>query len=123
MGLGFHVEGLHREYSDMPHWSYSGFSAFRIQVATSVGILNLQRWWDCGSPRCQEGEDVEALRPLLDHSDCDGALTPSECAQVAPVLRRVVSKWESDAYDTVHGMRFVSLMEECAAKNLTIEFC
>lgn len=98
-----------------------GFNDFRRRVSRSLD-MDLDRWWNAGGPRLRhEGEDIEALRPLLMHSDCEGDLSPAECAQVAPVLRRVVEAWKGD-YDN-RPMRFVELLEECAAKGLTIEFC
>lgn len=47
-------------------------------------------WWD---ERARQWEDVDSgLVPLLNHSDCDGELSPEECRTVAPALAEAITK-------------------------------
>ena len=61
------------------------------------------------------------LKPLLDHSDCDGEMTPEECAQVFPRLREIAAAWPkhgvamSDAFDRKSALALAECMEVCAA--------
>ena len=52
------------------------------------------------------------LAPLLHHSDCDGSMTPEECAQVEPRLREIIEQWEDN--DREPGLSLCSLMRYCA---------
>ncbi len=75
-------------------WSYHGFMDFRKKVARSIGIelSAMEGFSDYGIP----WETVhDPIVPFLNHSDCDGVLTPEECAIVAPRLREIVSKWST----------------------------
>ena len=62
------------------------------------------------------------IKLLLDHSDCDGELTPEECAKVAPRLRELVSKWLDDDYDKINALRLAEGMEEALSKDVNFEF-
>jgi hypothetical protein len=118
MGVGFSSEsaGLIG-----PHWAYGGFGRFRRRLAESEGFAldemegfkGRRSWSDVATP----------LEPLLNHSDCDGELTPEECAQVAPRLREVISTWLPDDYDARSGMDLADAMEQCAANDENLEFC
>jgi hypothetical protein len=60
--------------------------------------------------------------PLLNHSDCDGELTPEECAKVAPRLKELVEAWGDYEYDKRTATELISGMEKCAAANEPLEF-
>ncbi|HEY9369092.1 hypothetical protein [Streptomyces sp.] len=125
MGLDFsHTEA---------HWSYTGFSRFRKALATFEGI-DLDRMHGFG----QGGKPWESvatpLKPLLDHSDCDGEMTPDECRQVAPRLRQVIdelwpaatSTWERNPEASLHrsnGLLLAEGMESAADAGEQLEFC
>src|SRR3546814_12914881 len=91
------------------HWAYSGFTRFRRALAKHEGIdldamEGFQRHGD-DRPRVSWNTVTTPLKPLLDHSDCDGELTPEECRQVAPRLREVVKAvWPGDCYDRQTGL-------------------
>jgi hypothetical protein len=116
MGLSFSHGGA--------HWSYSGFREFRLRLAREIGLETLN---DLALLR------GEALMPLLCHSDCDGELSPTECATVAPRLREVVSRWAEEfdgtpgsfasALDRREALKLAQGMEECAALGLPLVFC
>jgi hypothetical protein len=70
-----------------------------------------------------------ALRPLLDHSDCDGQLSPEDAATVAPRLTEVLDKWDAAGgsdpglrYDVQAGRALVRLLELCAAERIPVMF-
>lgn len=112
--------GLDFNNSDA-HWAYSGFMRFRSRLAEHEGfsLADMQgfdgsRPWD---------EITTAIKPLLDHSDCDGELTPEECAQVAPRLREILATWNPDEYDTKSGYELADGMDDCARNGESLEFC
>lgn len=43
--------------------------------------------------------------PLLDHSDCDGELTPEECKQIADGLDDILSKLTKEDDDLPYHFR------------------
>lgn len=121
-------------------WSYRGFNRFRIRLAASEGfdLEEMQGFsrgdWDLdGDHRMfgtrPWGEITSDLKPLLNHSDCDGELMPEECAQVAPRLREVAESWPnegvamSDAFDYQGALALAECMEICAANGEKLEFC
>ncbi|MFE6500725.1 hypothetical protein [Kitasatospora sp. NPDC057738] len=120
MGLDFsHTEA---------HWTYTGFMRFRRAIATHEGIdldqMNGFRIYGSNQPQIPWTAVTTALRPLLDHSDCDGELSPEECRLVAPRLREVVSAvWPKDCYDRTHGLLLADGMEAAAAAGEQFEFC
>ena len=94
-------------------WAYGLFAHFRRRLAehegfdleAMAGFTRNGRSWD---------EVTTDLKPLLNHSDCDGALTPAECAQVAPRLAEVIATWPQDDYDRQSGEALVMAMQYCA---------
>lgn len=55
--------------------------------------------------------------PLLDHSDCEGELSPEECARVAPRLRELVASWPpeffvQEALSLAKGMDYAARAKE-----------
>jgi hypothetical protein len=84
-------------------WSYSGFSRFRDALATHEGIdldqmEGFRRRGD-DRPRIPWTGITGPLVPLLNHSDCDGELSPEECRQIAPRLRAVVNElWPAETH-------------------------
>lgn len=106
------------------HWSYSGFNRFREKVASSIGI-NLNEMYGFGGPKDWKAVK-HPLKALLYHSDCDGNLSPKQCALVAPALRLVIKKWEKNienAHDISQGLKLARGMFHCAKKNKSLRFC
>ncbi len=106
------------------HWSYGGFSRFREALAIHEGFfLNDMQGFDGERPWSAVTTDI---KPLLDHSDCDGELTPEECAQVAPRLREILADWQErghDTYDIHAGLELADAMDDCAKSGEILEFC
>lgn len=101
-------------------WAYSGFNSFRRRIAQAVGFdLDSMTGFGGGNPW---GMISDPVKPLLDHSDCDGILTPAECAQVAPRLRELVADWPDDDYDKVSALMLAEGMEKAAKNGENLEF-
>ena len=64
----------------------------------------------------------DPITPLLNHSDCDGELTPEECRTVAPRLRELVANWKEDDYDKAKAIELAEGMELAAKNNELLEF-
>lgn len=122
-----------------PQWAYSGFNRFRARLAASEGfdLDEMQGFskgdWDLDGDHRVFGtrpwdEITTPIKPLLNHSDCDGELTPEECAQVAPRLREVAEAWPSegvamaDSFDYRGALTLAECMEFCAASGNTLMF-
>lgn len=110
--------GLDFSHSDA-HWTYSGFNRFRIRLADMIGI-DLMSMQGFGGPDSWDEIDDD-IKLLLDHSDCDGLLTPDECALVAPRLRELVQDWDND-YDKRMALELARGLEYCALNDLDMEF-
>jgi hypothetical protein len=102
------------------HWSYSGFMRFRKRIAKQINIDldsmagfggNIN--WDTVS---------DPIKPLLDHSDCEGKLTIKECKQIAPRLLEIIKSWPED-YDKNNATVLANDLQICADKNKIMEFC
>ena len=115
MGLGF-------VQSDAS-WSYSGFMHFRERLAEDIGII-LRDMYGFGEDDGISWNTIDSdLFPLLNHSDCEGEMSPQECAQVAPALRKILESWPDEDYDTIQGLLLVEGMERCADEGIPLEFC
>ena len=68
----------------------------------------------------KEFPDV-ALKPFLNHSDCDGELTPAEMGKCMPELYRALPLLE-DAYDIINLARLIDGMDRATARNDNLEF-
>lgn len=110
--------GLDFSHTDA-RWSYGGFGNFRRRLANEIG-MNLDDMEGFGGniPFHIYQDDII---PLLNHSDCDGELTPEECKQVAPRLRELVSGWEDD-YDKSKALDLADGMELAANQGKPLEF-
>lgn len=101
-------------------WSYGGFKNFRVELAASIGIkLDDMVGFNGGVPW---DTVADPIKPLLDHSDCDGELTPDECRAVAPRLRELVAGWDADDYDKVNALRLADGMMLAADANEPFKF-
>ncbi|HZZ77145.1 MAG TPA: hypothetical protein VFE62_01420 [Gemmataceae bacterium] len=103
------------------HWSYSGFHAFRKRLASTLG-LDLDDMKGFGGDRSWE-DVTDHIKELLDHSDCDGELSPEACIRIAPRLRDMVTPWADDDYDKINAMNLADGMELAAAQNNPLMFC
>ncbi|KZE47058.1 hypothetical protein AV540_20985 [Brevibacillus parabrevis] len=112
MGLDFsHCEA---------RWAYSGCHRFRQRLATQVGFdLNAMDGFD-GTRSWDEINDP--IVPLLNHSDCDGVLTPEECSLVYPRLEQLIPFWNDDDRDKRNALWLIEGMKLCVEQNEGLEF-
>lgn len=102
-------------------WSYGGFNSFRERLALLEGI-RLDEMVGFGG-ETEWDRVVTPLKPLLNHSDCDGDLSPEECRTVAPRLRELLGTLNDPiGYDRRHGYLLAGSMEHCAAHGKRLEF-
>ena len=102
------------------HWSYIGFNRFREILAKEINVdlksmqgFNGQNSWDTVK---------DNIKPLLDHSDCDGELTVKECKMVAPRLKQLIKKWP-ESYDKIQAHKLINDMLNCVEKKVPLTFC
>ena len=85
---------------------YSSFGSWRKWLAKQAGF-NLDDMEGFGGGK-EWSEEMKAkdYYPLLNHSDCDGVLTPLECQKTAKFLGHIMAKGNSD------GDKY--MLEKCA---------
>lgn len=111
------------------HWAYGRFARFREALAQHEGIdlsvMDGFRRYGDDRPRQSWNDVTTPLKPLLNHSDCDGELTPEECREVAPRLREVVKAiWpDPDTHAHINGLALADGMDAAAKANEPLEFC
>jgi hypothetical protein len=102
------------------HWAYSGFNRFRAQLAEQIGMkLKDMEGFD-GTTAWKDFEDD--IIPLLNHSDCDGHLTISECKKIAPRLKELIKDWDDINSDKSRAEELIIGMEDAIDKNENLEF-
>lgn len=72
------------------HGSYSAFGSWRKWIAKIRGFNLLNMVGFGGDQAWSEAQKQDPLYPLLSHSDCDGELSPKECALVALGLSQII---------------------------------
>ncbi|MHA6764736.1 hypothetical protein [Streptacidiphilus sp. PAMC 29251] len=104
------------------HWAYGGFGRFRTALAKHEGIdLDQMEGFGGDMPWAPV---ATPLKPLLDDSDCDGEISPEDCATVAPRLREVINAvWPGDCHDRHDGLALADGMEAAAEAGEPFEFC
>jgi hypothetical protein len=109
------------------HGSYSGFHRFRQRVAKQAGIVldEMEGFGnrDEGTPGTKKWQEGDPIVHLLNHSDCDGILTPQQCRECAPRLRELIKDWDiQNDYDARSALSLIEGMETAANKNINMEF-
>lgn len=112
---------------EAPRWAYGGFMRFREKLAASIGIeLNSMAGFGAPAETARSWDTVDhPIVPLLNHSDCDGDLSPEECGQVSPALRKIIEAWPDEPWehDRQGGLMLADLMEACSKANRRLIFC
>lgn len=123
--------GLDFSHGDA-HWAYGGFHRFRERLAEHEGFDLNDMHGFCAPWRGHDREThpdrswdevATPLKPLLNHSDADGELTPDECKQVEPRLREILAGWPEDDYDRQPGEALAEAMRGCILTGEPLEFC
>ena len=116
MGLDLVVEGT----AHHARWSYSGFNRFRKRLAEQLGFSLDQMVGFGGDVPWNTVSDP--IVPLLDHSDCEGELSPLEAASVAPRLREMVAGWDEGDYDREQAERLAAMCDYAASAGVPVMF-
>jgi len=114
MGLDFSHGGA--------HWSYSGFLSFRKELAEQIGIDLMAMPGFSHLPTGNWDDVDDPITLLVNHSDCDGKLSPVECLAVAPRLREMAEVLRDD-YDKCNALWLAAGMDLAAAATEPLEFC
>lgn len=122
--------GINFSHGDA-HWAYSGFNRFREKLAAEIGItLEDMEGFQSYSAHLK-GEQAkniswdtvtDPIKPLLNHSDCDGELTPEECRAIYPRLRELVANWDDNDYDKHQALELADGMVFAATENKPLVF-
>lgn len=102
------------------HWAYSGFNKFRERLAEKIGFdLRKMAGFDGDQSWDTMNDDI---KPLLNHSDCDGFLSPEVCKFVYPRLLQLISDWDDNDYDKQMGVELAKGMKTATERNEDFEF-
>lgn len=123
MGIDFRYR---IEPDDIPNvgCSYSNFARLRRSLASLVGIdLASMDGFYRGDGTCVSWDAFasEPLVPFLNHSDCDGELSPCDCAKVAARLRELIPRID-DEYHVEICTGLADMMDECVRHHVPLEF-
>jgi hypothetical protein len=114
--------GINFSHSEA-QWAYSGFHHFRERLASEIGIDLNEMIGFGGSPENLSWDTVDSdIKLLLDHSDCDGSLSPEKCKKIAPILRVLVNDWPEDSHNRINAILLAEGMEECYKSGETLRF-
>lgn len=108
------------------HGPYSSFGRWRKWLAKQIGF-NLEEMQGYGGDRPFDEMDHD-IKPLLNHSDCDGELSPEECKQIANGLKQIIDKVSNQSTDLIESRHIevtIQFREGCLlaySQNETIEF-
>lgn len=106
------------------HWSYSGFHRFRQRLAREIG-LDLDAmvgFAENGQGRSWIEVPPDPIVWLLNHSDCDGDLTPDQCKTLGPRLLELVARWPDIDHDTVNARMLAKGMKQAADHGVPLRF-
>ncbi|MCU5173755.1 hypothetical protein [Bacillus paranthracis] len=112
MGLAFN----HSE----AYWTYSAFNNFRRRLAKQLGF-NLDEMYGFGGEVSWD-TIVDDIKDLLNHSDCEGDLTPEQCKTIYPRLIELVKEWDDEDRDKQNAIILAEDMKWCYERRLILEF-
>ncbi len=102
-------------------WAYSDFRRYRDRIAIQIGFPEYIGILSLKDPRYEKLKD-DPIRPFLQHSDCDGELTPDECAALAPRLRDIVRYWPENDRDRIKSLNLADILTDIADKKEYLKF-
>lgn len=115
---------------DCWHGPYSSFNDFRTRIAADQGIDDLRKFYKDNptmdaKPYEDAGVDPRII-PLLNHSDCDGTLSPIECKGISLFLseyeQRIVGTGIDDGLHRDNVKRFAEGAAKAWVLNQEVEF-
>jgi hypothetical protein len=103
------------------HWSYRGFHNFRVRLASlaDIDLDTMPGFTD--TPTGDWGTIHDPITILLDHSDCEGNLSPLQCAIAGPRLEELSARLE-DEYDRINAIRLADGMRMASKRGESLIF-
>lgn len=121
MGLDFTFKKIKKE-TQIAHWSYSGFMRFRERLAKKLGFnLREMKGFDLGDKSWAEVKSP--LKYFLNHSDCEGQISPQRCRLIAKEIEKIITDWPKDDFDKQEAQLLIENMKECFVKDVPLIFC
>lgn len=102
------------------HGPYSSFNTFRVNMAKMIGMdLNKMEGFGGDTPFSQFDDD---LCILLDHSDCDGDISPEDCKKLSVRLDELIKKMHPQTSVYQFAKQFSAGCKLAASRNETLKF-
>jgi hypothetical protein len=106
-------------------FSYGGFHCFRSMLAKEINI-DIENMEGFGGNK-SFNDIKDDIKILLDHSDCNGFISPEDCGKIAPRLRELTKKWvdSQDENKKWYGRQALFLaegLESCYKNNEPLLF-
>ena len=117
--MGLNITVLDRKDLGCVSFSYSGFDRFRNKLARAAGVLRGRMEGFGGSKAWADVDDP--LVPLFDHSDCEGEVSPADCARMAPRLRELAAELDEEFHGN-QALVLAVMMHEAAKQGLPLVF-
>lgn len=107
---------------DAWHGPYSSFNEFRGKLASKIGV-NIKSLQGYGGDQPFPKDDLSIL---LDHSDCDGEISPTDCAKLAIRLEEILTDIPEEklVFWSLHKQttQFIKGLKLAASKNEPLDF-
>ena len=109
------------------HWSYSGFHRFRTRLASAANIeLEAMEGFEPLDGQEAPGRSWDTVHDdlalFLDHSDCDGDLSPEDCLKIADRIEPIIKTWPDDDYDKKNAVELIEGLRWAAENKETFRF-
>ena len=106
------------------HWAYRYFKDFRRKLAKEINLdLETMEGYSDNDSAISWDTVKDPIVYLLNHSDCDGDLSPQICKVVATRLRELVQKWEPSDLDKQQALLLADGMELAFKRKELFVFC
>jgi hypothetical protein len=131
MGLDIKVKGM--AYDDTHHSGYITFTQYRIAIARAYNkeFGDLYQKYICDFFNNTTQEEINRMNELCDnkldlllnHSDCDGKLTPQECRAIYLAMKDLDVRYD---YPTNNGSKmhelWLNMLRHCYKKRVNMYF-
>ncbi len=105
-------------------WAYSGFMSFREKLVETIIVpCDLREMYKSGK------HFILKEHPIFDfinHSDCDGFLSPEQLKVIVPALEEILEKWDITdvfiSHDYNNGKELIKGMKAAIEANENLKF-